>query len=149
MNPAVKNFKNTFCSLQNRNYRLFFSGHGFSLIGTHMQRVALGWLVYELTGSAFMLGVTTFSREAAVAFLAPLAGIAADRLNRRKTLFICQLLLTFQAFAIAFLVYLDIVSIKHTIMLSVFHGIIAAFEIPVRQSFVVDMVRKKASCPMP
>lgn len=144
MNPAVKNFKNTFRSLKNRNYRLFFSGHGFSLIGTHMQRMALGWLVYELTGSALMLGIVAFSREAAVALLAPFAGIAADRWDRKRTLFISQMLLTAQAFTIAFLVYFEVITVRHIIILSVLHGVIAALEIPVRQSFVVDIVRKKS-----
>ena len=144
MNSALKNFKNTFRSLRNRNYRLFFGGHGFSLIGTHMQRVALGWLVYEMTGSALMLGVVAFSREISVALLAPLAGLAADRWDRKKTLFISQLLLTLQAFALAFLVYYDVITIRHIITLSVLHGIIASLEIPVRQAFVVDMIRKKS-----
>ena len=78
--------------------------------------MALSWLVYELTGSALMLGVVAFSREIAISLLAPLAGLAADRLNRRAALFITQILAMAQSLVLAFLVYWGVITIKHIII---------------------------------
>ena len=87
-----------------RNYRLFFGGQCVSLIGTWMQNVALSWLVYRLTGSPLLLGVTGFAAQAPSILLAPFTGPAADRFERRKILIVTQILSMLQALALAALV---------------------------------------------
>lgn len=129
--------------MKNRNFRLFFFGHGLSRVGLHMQRMAFGWLVYEMTGSPLMLGIVSFSREIFVALLAPFAGVAADRWNRKSALFLCQFFFIAQSVTIAVLVWTEAVSMVHVVLLSMSHGIISAFEIPIRQSFIIDLVREK------
>jgi len=126
-----------------RNYRLFFSGQGISLIGTWMQNVAMGWLVYRLTGSAMLLGVVGFTAQFPTFVLSPLAGVAADRYDRRKILLITQALAMAQALTLAFLVITGRVEVRHILALSFFLGLVNAFDIPARQAFVVDLVEKK------
>ncbi len=140
----LRKLENTFRSVvENRNFRLFFFGHGMSRVGLHMQRMAFGWLVYEITGSPLMLGLVAFSREICVAAFAPFAGVAADRWNRKSVLFICQLLFMAQSLIIAGLVWKDAATAVNIIVLSIFHGLISALEIPMRQSFIVDLVKEK------
>src|SRR4030042_2604479 len=86
-----------FRSLKYRNYRLFFSGQSLSLIGTWMQRIAMPWLVYHLTGSVFLLGVVSFAGQIPTFLLSPLAGVLTDRFNRYKVLLITQILSLIQA----------------------------------------------------
>jgi MFS family permease len=136
--------KNTFRSLQYRNYRLFFSGQSISLIGTWIQRIAMPWLVYRLTDSAFLLGVVGFAGQIPTFILAPIAGVLTDRWNRYHILFITQILAMIQAFVLAFLFVIDAIEVWHLIVLSAILGCINAFDIPARQSFVIEMVEKKA-----
>jgi MFS family permease len=132
--------KSTVRALRHRNFRLFFTGQGISLIGTWMQRVALGWLVYQLTHSAFLLGIVAFSGQIPNLILAPFAGVVADRWNRHSQLLWTQSLAMLQAFALAFLVATGLIRIWHIIALSVLLGAINAFDTPIRQAFLVDMV---------
>src|SRR5512140_953194 len=92
-------------ALRSRNYRLFFAGQGVSLIGTWMQQVAMSWLVYRLTGSALLLGVTGFAGQIPNFLLAPVAGVLADRWNRRPLLIATQSLAMFQAVVLAIFVF--------------------------------------------
>jgi len=126
-----------------RNYRLFFFGQGISLIGTWVQHVAMSWLVYRLTGSALLLGTVAFAAQIPSFLLSPLAGVAADRWNRRRLLIATQSLSMLQASILAVLVVTGAVATWHLIALSAFIGVINAFDIPIRQSFVVEMVEKK------
>lgn len=126
-----------------RNYRLFFCGQGVSLIGTWMQHIAMGWLVYRLTGSALLLGVVGFTSQIPILILSPLAGVAADRYDRRKILLVTQALSMAQALALGFLVIFGRVEVWHILALSLFLGMVNAFDIPARQSFVVELVDKK------
>lgn len=135
--------KNIGKSLQHRNYRLFFSGQGISLIGTWMQQVAMSWLVYRLTGSPFFLGLISFTGQAPMLFLAPVAGVLADRIHRQKLLVITQTLGALQAFVLAFLTLTGYIQVWYIVFLSLFLGCINAFDIPTRQSFVVEMVDDK------
>ena len=135
--------KNTFLILDNKNYFLFFTGQGVSLIGTWMQRIAMSWLVYRLTNSAFLLGIVGFTSQLPTFLIAPFAGVLADRLNRRRVLLVTQTLSMIQAFALAFLVITDTVNIWHIVILGTLLGIINAFDTPVRQSFVIDIVERK------
>ncbi len=130
-------------ALHHRNFRLFFIGQSISLIGTWMQRMALSWLVYQMTNSPFLLGVVGFSGQIASFFLAPYAGVLADRLNRHRVLIITQVTSMAQALILAFLVLSGNIQIWQIIVLSVFLGIINGFDMPVRQSFMIQMIGDK------
>jgi MFS family permease len=133
-----------FRALRYSNYRLFFIGQGISLIGSWMQAVAMSWLVYRLTDSAFLLGVTGFAGQIPSLFLSPFAGVLADRFDRRRMLIAVQTLFMIQAFALAFLVLFGSPGVWQIVALSGLAGLVNAFDLPVRQSFVVQMVEDKA-----
>jgi MFS family permease len=126
--------------LRHRNYRLFFAGQGISLIGTWMQMIAMSWLVYRLTGSAFLLGIVAFAANIPIFLIAPFAGILADRWNRHRMLVIVQTLAMIQAFILAGLVLANVITTWEIIVLSVFSGLVNAFDMPIRQAFVVEMI---------
>jgi MFS family permease len=127
-------------ALQHRNYRLFFGGQGISLIGTWMTRVATAWLVYRLTGSAFLLGLVSFASQIPILFLGPFAGVWVDRLNRRQVLVITQVLSMLESFALAGLALGHVITVTEIILLNLFQGAVNAFDMPGRQAFVVEMV---------
>jgi len=133
-----------FRALRYRNYRLFFIGQGISLIGTWMQQVAISWLVYSLTNSAFLLGVVAFSGLICTFLLTPFAGVLVDRLDRHRILVITQTLAMLQAFALAAVVLTGTAAVWNLILLSAALGLINAFDMPTRQSFVLDMVTNRA-----
>lgn len=118
-------------------------GQNVSLVGTWMQQVAMGWLVYRLTNSVLLLGVVAFSSQIPVFILSPLGGVAADRFNRRKLLVITQALSAAQAIMLGALTLTGHIQIWHIIVLGIVLGCINSFDIPARQSFLVDMVEKK------
>lgn len=134
---------NIFRALKHRNFRLFFLGQGISMVGTWMQAVASGWLAYRLTNSAFMLGVVGFSSQVPIFLLGPFGGFVADTGDKRRILVITQILSMIQALVLAVLTLSGRIEIWHIITLGAVLGCINAFDIPVRQSFVVDMVGKK------
>ena len=127
-------------SLHSRNFRLYFTGQGISLVGTWMQRVAMGWLVYRLTGSAWMLGLVGFAGRIPTLALAPFAGVAADRWDRRRILYATQSLSLLQAVALAALVLSGTVEVWHVLALATFLGVLDSFDIPARQSFFVQLI---------
>src|SRR5687767_11597669 len=88
-------------SLKHRNFRLFTIGQSVSVVGSWVQQVAVGWLVYRLTDSALMLGLVSFAAQGPVFVLAPLAGAIADRANRQRLLLIVQSLMMVQALVMA------------------------------------------------
>ena len=143
----IKNLKYSFRALHHRNYQLFFFGQGVSLIGTWMQRIAMSWLIYQLTGSAFLLGVVTFLNQIPTFLLAPIAGVYADRWDRKKTLIITQALSMIQALALAILVLGGWIQVWHVVVLGSFLGIINAFDIPIRQTFIRDLLEDPADLP--
>ncbi len=130
-------------ALDSRNYRLFFGGQGISLIGTWMQRIAQSWLVYRLTDSVFLLGLVGFSTQIPTFLLAPLAGVIVDRRNRYHILIVTQILATIQALILAILVLTDYVQVWHIIVLGVILGLINAFDMPSRQSLLVEMIERR------
>ena len=132
--------KNIVRSLRYRNYRLFFYGQSISLIGTWIQRITVPWLVYRLTGSVFLLGLVGFAGQIPTFLMSPFAGVLIDRVNRHKILVITQILALIQALILALLFYEKSISVWHIAILSVVLGIINAFDMPARQSFVVDMI---------
>ncbi len=133
----------TFRALSHRNYRLFFGGQGISLIGTWMQQIAMNWLIYRLTDSAFLLGVVGFTSRLPTFLFASLAGVMADRWNRHRLLVLTQALSMLQAMILAILVLTGSVAVWHVVLLSLFLGLINALDVPTRQSFVVDMIERK------
>lgn len=139
----VENIKITFRALQHRNYRLFFGGQSISLIGTWLQQIAMSWLVYRMTNSVFLLGVVGFSSQFPIFICTPFAGVLSDRWNKRYMLIATQSFAMVQAFILSILVLTHTIAVWHIIALSLFLGIINGFDIPARQSFVVEMVEKR------
>src|ERR1700736_2641750 len=130
-------------ALRHRNFQLFFSGQLISLVGTWMQSVAQSWLVYRLTGSALLLGSVGFAGQIPVFLFAPLGGITADRVNRRHIVIGTQVAAMLLAFVLAALTLTHRVQVWHVFVLAALLGVVNAFDIPGRQSFLVDMVGKE------
>ncbi len=127
-------------ALRHRNYRLFFGGQGISLIGTWMTRVATGWLVYRLTGSAFLLGLVSFAAQIPILLLGPFAGVWVDRWHRHRVLVVTQALSMMESFALAALALGKVITVHEVIFLNLFQGAVNAFDMPARQAFVIEMV---------
>ena len=136
-------FKIIFRSLQYRNYRLFFSGQSISLIGTWMQRIAMPWLVYHMTGSTLLLGIVGFAGQIPTFLLAPVAGVLTDRLSRYRVLLVTQIISMIQAAILAWLCIAGVIQVWEIVVLSTILGCVNAFDVPSRHSFVIDMVEKK------
>ena len=132
-----------FRALKNRNFRLFYCGQSISLIGTWMQMVAVSWLVYRLTNSPFLLGCVAFTAQVPTFILAPVAGVIADRYSRHRLLILTQVLSLLQAAVLASLVLTHTVTIWHILALSFLLGLVNAFDLPVRQSFTIEMLDSK------
>ncbi|MBF0494381.1 MAG: MFS transporter [Candidatus Omnitrophica bacterium] len=136
----VIELKFIFRALRHRNYRIFFIGQGTSLIGTWMQQVAMSWLVYRITNSPFMLGLIGFVGLLPSFLFMPLAGVIADRYNRRRILMVTQSLALFQSAVLALLVITGKISVWHIMVLSMFLGLVFSFDMPIRQAFTVDLI---------
>lgn len=134
-------------ALRHRNYRLFFGGQSLSLIGTWLTRIATSWLVYRLTGSTLTLGVVGFAGQIPTFVIAPFAGVWVDRWNRHRVLIVTQVLAMLQSAALAALALSGRINVPSVIGLSVFQGFINAFDVPARQSFVVQMVDDREDLP--
>src|SRR4030042_3576919 len=124
-------------SLKSRNYRLFFIGQSVSLIGTWMQVIAISWLVYNLTDSALLLGLVGFFSQVPMFFIVPFSRLFVDRWYRHRILVGTQSLSMLKAFLLAFLTLTGRITIWQIILLSLGLGLINAFDMPARQSFVV------------
>jgi MFS family permease len=136
MKPAVR-------ALRHRNFRLLLSGQLVAYIGIWIQQIAMSWLVYRLTGSAFLLGLTGFASQIAILFFAPFGGLWADRFNRRRLLLTAQSIAMVQALLLAYLVWSGLVAVWHIIFLALLLGLVDALEKPVRQSFFVELVDRQ------
>jgi MFS family permease len=143
MDFGVSKLKPILRALNSRNYRLFFAGQVISLIGTWMTQIAMVWLVYDLTNSAWWLGIVGFSSQIPSFVITPFGGILVDRSNRHRILIITQALAMLQSLALAVLALTGIIHIWHIILLSIFQGFINAVDSPARQAFVTEMVEKK------
>jgi MFS family permease len=130
-------------ALRHRNFRLFFGGQTISLIGTWMTRVATGWLVYRITGSALLLGTVSFAGQIPTFLVAPFAGVWVDRLDKRQVLVWTQTLSMIQSLTLAALTLSGHITIPLLLTLSVMQGCINAFDMPGRQSFMIMMVNDK------
>ena len=141
--PA-RDFSHAWRALRHRNFRLFFGGQSISVIGTWMTRVATSWLVYRLTGSALLLGTVSFAGQIPTFLLAPIAGVIVDRIDRRKVLVWTQALAMLQSLVLAWLTLSNRITIREVLVLSAFQGLVNAFDMPARQSFMVQMVEDRA-----
>lgn len=137
----------TFSAFKSRNYRLYFAGQSVSLIGTWMQKTAVSWVIYSLTHSKVMLGVTLFSTMFPSFVFSFLGGVVSDRYDRYKVLLLTQVLSLVQAAILTLLIFLGDYNVWVIIVLSVMLGIINAFDVPARQSLVYDMVDDKKVLP--
>jgi MFS family permease len=142
-----KGLKSTFRSLKYYNFRLFFGGQSISLIGTWMQRIAMPWLVYDISHSVILLGVVGFAGQIPTFLLASFGGVITDRWNRYHILIVTQILAMIQALLMALLFYTGVLQVWHIIILSIFLGCINAIDTPVRQSFLIEMVENKEDLP--
>ncbi len=134
-------------AFRHRNYRLFFSGQSISLIGTWLTKVATSWLVFNLSHSAWTLGLVGFVGQLPTFLLAPFAGVMVDRWPRHKVLVITQILAMIQSALLAILTLLGHITVPQILALSAFQGLINAFDTPARQAFVVEMVEDRQDLP--
>lgn len=133
----------TFRALKSRNYRLFFIGQCISLIGTWVQNVAMTWLIYSLTKSPWMMGMIMFVNSVPSILISPFAGAVVDRIDKYKAIILIQTLFGLQALALAALTLSGTVKIWHIIALGLFASTTMAFDMPLRQSFVINLVEDK------
>src|SRR3972149_1707863 len=134
-------------ALRHRNFRVFYAGMAVSVFGNWMQTVAASWLVYRLTGSAFLLGLVAAAQQLPMLALGPLAGVWADRTDRRRLLIWTQALALLQAVTLAALTFAQVVTPAHVVLAALALGLINAVETPTRQAFLLEMVGSKASLP--
>jgi MFS family permease len=134
-------------AFHHRNFRLYLVGQSLGIIGYWVQQIAMSWLVYRLTGSAWLLGVTAFSGQIAVLVLAPFGGLWADRVERRELLLVTQAAAAVPAFTLAVLAHLDVVEVWHIIVMASILGVVMAVDAPIRQSFLPEMVPARADLP--
>lgn len=130
----------TLRALRHRNYRLFFAGQGTSLIGTWITRIATSWLVYRLTGSELLLGLTGFCGQIPMLVLGPFAGVLCDRFNKHRILLVTQTLSLLQSALLAWLAFSGRITVAHVLGLQLFQGLINTFDMPARQALVPRMI---------
>ena len=134
-------------ALGHRPFRLYFFGQGVSILGSWIQQVALAWLVYRLTGSAALLGLSAFAALAPILVVGPLAGAWIDRHDRRRLLMQVQVLLFIQASALAALTWFELIGPTLIILMSLSLGVLNAFDTPLRQSVIPAMVGGREALP--
>jgi MFS family permease len=137
----------TFRAFKSRNYRLYFIGQSVSLIGTWMQKTAVSWVIYSLTHSTFMLGLTLFASQFPSFLFSLIGGVVSDRYNRFRVLLGTQAASMIQASLLAILILYHHYAVWEILTLSVLLGIINAFDVPARQSLVYEMIDDKADLP--
>ncbi len=134
-------------AFRHRDYRLYFAGQGVSQTGTWLQLIATSWLVYELTGSAFLLGLAAFAQQIPMLVLGPFAGVWVDRMNKRKVLLITQNGALLQSLAMLALVASGEVQAWHLILANLVLGVLNAIESPARQAQLVELVGGREDLP--
>jgi MFS family permease len=141
--PGQSRAAGTFRALKHRNFKLFFSGQIISLVGTWMQTVAQSWLIYRLTGSSVLLGLLGFVGQIPIFLLSPLAGLVADRWPRQRVVIATQTSSMLLAFILAALTMTGRIRVWEIIVLATLLGIVNAFDVPARQSFMIEMVGRE------
>ena len=137
---AVNRLPAAFRSLKHRNFRLFFSGQLISLVGTWMQTIAEAWLIYRLTGSSVLLGLLGFVSQIPIFLLSPIGGLAADRWPRQRVVIATQLASMTLGLTLAALTLSGRIRVWEIIVLATLLGVVNAFDVPARQSFLIEMV---------
>src|ERR1700687_3374234 len=132
-----------FRSLKHRNFRLFFSGQLISLVGTWMQTIAEAWLIYRLTGSSVLLGLLGFVSQIPIFLLSPIGGLAADRWPRQRVVISKQIASMSLGFTLAALTLSGRIRVWELIVLATLLGVVNAFDVPARQSFLIEMVGRE------
>jgi len=140
VNPAVST---RFRAMQHRNFQLFIAGQLISLIGTWMQTTAQLWLVYEMTGTAALLGVFGFASQVPMLFLSSIGGYVGDRYDRQRSVIATQVASMVLAFVLAALKLTHLIRVWEVIVIAFLVGIVNAFDVPIRQAFFVQMVGKE------
>lgn len=136
-------FKHTLRALRHRNYRLFFFGQTLSIIGNWVQQIAMAWLVYRMTESAWLLGVTGFAGQIAILVLAPFGGLWADRFDRHRLLLVTQAVSAVPPIALALLAYAGLIEVWHVVVMALAVGIVNAIDTPIRLTFTTEMVTRE------
>jgi MFS family permease len=134
-------------ALRHRNYRLFFAGQGISLIGTWLTRFATVWMAYDLSRSPLILGLVGFFGQAPTSIIAPFAGVLIDRWDRHRTIVITQVAALLQSAALAVFALTHTMTVWHLLVLGAVQGVINAFDMPARQSFMGQMIEDRADLP--
>jgi len=140
VSPAVST---RFRAMQHRNFQLFIAGQLISLIGTWMQNMAQLWLVYRLTHSAVLLGVFGFASQVPMLFLSSLGGYVGDRYERHRGVIATQTISMILAFVLAGLTLTHLINEWELIAIAFLVGIVNAFDVPIRQAFLVQMVGRE------
>ena len=141
--PLLGSMAHSWRALRHRNFKLFFAGQSISVIGTWMTRVATSWLVYQLTHSALLLGIVSFAGQIVSFALGPFAGVWVECLDRRKLLVWTQAAAAVQSLALAALTLAHVITLWEIVVLASLQGLINAFDMPGRQSFLVQMVENR------
>ncbi|MCC9293633.1 MFS transporter [Clostridium sp. MT-14] len=136
-------FKDTFISLNHRDFRYFLSGQFLSLMGTMIQNTALSWYVYKITNSPFLLGLIGVFQYAPVLLITLLSGVIVERHPKKRILLVTQISYMLQAFALSFFVYMGESKYWILALLAAINGIITSFDMPTRQSFFIELVGKR------
>jgi MFS family permease len=131
-----------FAALRHRNFRLFITGQFVSLCGTWMQTIAQGWLVLQLTNSAFAVGLVTALGSLPILLFTLHGGVLADRVNKRRLVLFLQCLMLIEALTYAVLTALHLISVHWIMGLALFSGLLSAFEVPTRQSLIAEIVER-------
>ena len=140
-------FSRSLRALNSANYRLFFIGQGFSLLGNWMTLTASAWLIYELSNNPFYLGFLPFANQLPVLLLAPLGGLLGDRFPRQRLMWWLNCLCAAQAASLAVLTLIGEITVPRLLLLVTIRGFINAAEFPTRQAFIVDLVDRKEDLP--
>ena len=136
-------FEKTFSSFKYENFKHFFWGQSVSLAGTWMQQTALSWLIYDITGSKFYLGLIMALGSLPMLIFSTFGGVIADKYPKKQILIFTQIFSMLFAFILAFLEMLKLMSIKYIVIITFLAGIAFAIDMPVKQAFFIDMVKKK------
>ena len=141
--PPTSRIRQIFVALHERDFRIFWLGQLVSVTGTWMQTVAQGWLILELTGSPFILGVAAAARSVPVLLLVVPAGIVADRFDRRRIVIATSVVATLASAAMGFLAVTNRIDVPTVLVIAAILGISNAFEMPARQSYVSELIGKR------
>ncbi len=131
-------------ALKDKNYRIFISGQALSNIGNLMQQVAVSWLTYQLTDSAFILGIVTFAKQMAAFFTGLFAGVIADRFNKKLIIQGAQVLIGISSLVLALITWMELASIVFLIGIQLFMGLMKGLEMPCRQALVNNLLKDKS-----